>query len=115
MTTTAKMAALGIAQTATRADINVRVNEFVADWAGERRERAEKDSFWNDFFAIFGISRRRVGGVFEYVAERHSTGRHGFMDLFWPGKIAVEHKSAGADLSTAMDQLVDYLISIDPI
>lgn len=109
------MPAAGIAQTATRADITARVNEFVSDWAGERRERAEKDSFWNDFFGIFGISRRRVGGVFEYVAQRHSTGRHGFMDLFWPGKIAVEHKSAGADLSQAMDQLVDYLITIDPI
>lgn len=105
----------GIAQTATRADIAVRANKFVSDWIGESRERAEKDSFWNDFFAIFGISRRRVGGVFEYVAQRHSTGRHGFMDLFWPGKIAVEHKSAGGDLSQAMDQLVDYLITIDPI
>lgn len=108
-------AAQGISQTATRAEISERVNEFVSDWCGETRERAEKDSFWNDFFAIFGISRRRVGGVFEYVAQRHSTGRHGFMDLFWPGKIAVEHKSRGADLTAAMDQLVDYLITIDPL
>lgn len=115
MTTTVQMASVGIAQTATRADIAVRVAGFVKNWEGERRERAEKDSFWNDFFAIFGISRRRVGGVFEYVAQRHSTGRHGFMDLFWPGKLAVEHKSAGADLSLAMNQLVDYLITIDPI
>lgn len=109
------MTGAGIAQTATRADITARVNEFVNDWAGESRERAEKDSFWNGFFWVFGISRRRVGGVFEYVAQRHSTGRHGFMDLFWPGKIAVEHKSAGADLPKAMDQLVDYLITIDSI
>lgn len=110
-----RAAAQGISQTATRADIAARANEFVSVWAGERRERAEKDSFWNDFFGIFGISRRRVGGVFEYVAQRHSTGRHGFMDLFWPGKIAVEHKSKGANLEAAMDQLVDYLITIDPI
>lgn len=103
----------GIAQTATRPEMAAAAAKFVLEWSGERRERAEKDSFWNEFFEIFGISRRRVGGVFEYVAQRHSTGRHGFMDLFWPGRIAVEHKSADESLGDAMDQLVDYLLTID--
>ena len=103
----------GIAQTATRPEMAAAAAKFVLEWSGERRERAEKDSFWNEFFEIFGISRRRVGGVFEYVAQRHSTGRHGFMDLFWPGRIAVEHKSADESLDDAMDQLVDYLLTID--
>ncbi len=92
-----------------------RAHQFVADWSAESRERAEKDSFWNDFFGIFGIHRRRVGGVFEYVAKRQSTGNYGFMDLFWPGYIAVEHKSARQDLRKAMDQLVDYLLTLDEL
>ncbi|HAS08961.1 MAG TPA: hypothetical protein DCS55_00320, partial [Acidimicrobiaceae bacterium] len=31
-----------------------------------------------------------------------------------PKRMAVEHKSAGADLDAAMDQLVDYLPSLTP-
>lgn len=103
----------GIAQTATRPEMAAAAAKFVLEWSGETRERAEKDSFWNEFFEIFGISRRRVGGVFEYVAKRHSTGRDGSMDLFWPGRIAVEHKSADKSLTEAMDQLVDYLLTVE--
>lgn len=96
-------------------DIRANASAFALEWSGERRERAEKDTFWNEFFAIFGISRRRVGGVFEYVARRYSTGGHGFVDLLWPRYIGVEHKSAGEDLADAMDQLVDYLPSLSEV
>jgi hypothetical protein len=89
-------------------DIRAAANRFVTDWQGESRERAEKDTFWNEFFAIFGVTRRRVA-VFEQLADRVSTGRHGFLDCFWPGHIGVEHKSRGEDLDAAMDQLLDYL------
>lgn len=105
----------GISQTATHADIQARVNAFVGDWTGEVRERAEKDTFWNEFFAIFGVNRRRVGGVFEHAAKKYSTGNTGFMDLLWPGQIAVEHKSQGVDLSTAMNQLADYLVHLPDV
>jgi hypothetical protein len=91
-----------------------RASAFSNRWQGETRERAEKDSFWNEFFEIFGVARRRMG-VFEYVAQRYSTGRHGFIDLLVPGEMAVEHKSAGQDLPAAMDQLVDYLSSLRDI
>ncbi len=96
-------------------DIRANAAAFAVEWAGERRERAEKDTFWNEFFAIFGISRRRVGAVFEYVARRYSTSGHGFVDLLWPRHIGVEHKSGGEDLAAAMDQLVDYLPSISDL
>lgn len=89
-------------------DIRGAANKFVSDWRGESRERAEKDSFWNEFFSIFGVSRRRVA-VFEQLAERQTTGRHGFMDCLWPGYLAVEHKSLGKNLDEAMGQLLDYL------
>lgn len=81
---------------------------FVQQWSGERRERAEKDTFWNELLAVFGIARRRVA-QFEPVARRYSTGRHGFIDVFWPGRMLVEHKGRGADLVAAMDQAMDYL------
>lgn len=98
--------------TATLPDIRANAARFVSTWTGERRERAEKDTFWNEFFEIFGVSRRRVGAVFEFTARRYSSGNTGFMDLFWPRYIAVEHKSRGADLGAAMEQLVDYLPSL---
>ena len=41
-------------------EIRDRAIRFTKEWQGESRERAEKDSFWNDFFDVFGISRRRV-------------------------------------------------------
>ncbi len=89
-----------------------RARTFVKKWQGERRERAEKDSFWNDFLLIFGVERRQVAR-FEAVVTRYSTGRHGFIDLFWPGRLLVEHKSAGEDLEKAMRQALDYLPGMD--
>ncbi len=103
------------ALTATLQDMRANAAAFASDWAGERRERAEKDTFWNEFFQIFGIGRRRVGAVFEYVARRYSTGNTGFVDLLWPRHIGVEHKSAGEDLAAAMDQLVDYLPAVSDL
>lgn len=104
-----------VALTATLPDMRSNAANFANDWAGERRERAEKDTFWNEFFNIFGVSRRRVGAVFEHVARRYSTGNHGFVDLLWPRHIGVEHKSAGQDLDAAMDQLVDYLPAVSDL
>jgi hypothetical protein len=98
------------APTATRSwqDRYVAAKAFSARWAGESRERAEKDSFWNEFLALFDVDRRQVAR-FEPLAERYSTGRHGFIDLLWPGRLLVEHKSAGSNLERAMEQAMDYL------
>lgn len=89
-----------------------RARRFVKSWAGETRERAEKDTFWNELLAVFGVDRRQVAR-FEPVARRYSTGRHGFIDLFWPGRLLVEHKRAGEDLDAAMRQAKDYLPGMD--
>ncbi len=63
-----------------------RARRFVTKWDGESRERAEKDSFWNDLLDVFGVDRRQVAR-FEAVAKRYSTGGNGFIDLFWPGRL----------------------------
>lgn len=47
--------------------------------------------------------------AFEQIAERASTGGKGFIDVLFPGQMAVEHKSAQKDLDAAMEQAVDYL------
>ncbi|MGN6608665.1 MAG: DNA methyltransferase [Jatrophihabitans sp.] len=88
-----------------------RATRFASRWRGESRERAEAQSFWNEFFAIFDLDRRRVA-VFEQMSARYSTGGRGWMDLFWPGYLVAEHKSLGEDLGAAIEQAIDYLPSI---
>ena len=85
---------------------------FAARWADATDEAAEAQSFWTEFLALFGVDRKRVA-VFEKRAERLSTGGRGRIDLFWPGVLIAEHKSAGKDLDAAEEQALDYLDSID--
>lgn len=100
--------------TLSRNEIRERAAKFVADWRDESRERAEKDTFWNEFLGLFGIVRRQVA-TFERQAQRISTGRNGFIDLFWPGYLIAEHKSRGADLAEAVTkQALDYLGDVPP-
>ena len=54
---------------------------FTREWAEEKREAAEKQTFWNEFFDVFGIRRRVVANFEEPV--RKITGKYGFIDLFW--------------------------------
>ena len=87
---------------------------FSKRWEGAASEKAESQLFWNDFFAIFGLPLRNVG-YFEVAAKRLSTGNRGWIDLLVPGEMGVEQKSAGEDLNAAMNQLVDYLDSLQPV
>jgi hypothetical protein len=85
---------------------------FAARWADETDEKAEAQTFWNEFLGIFGVDRRRVA-VFEKRAQRTSTAGGGFIDIFWPGTLIAEHKSTGKSLEEAEQQAIDYLESID--
>ena len=38
--------------------------QFARRFQDEKRERAEKDTFWNEFFAIFGLDRFRTAFLF---------------------------------------------------
>ena len=91
-------------------EIKDRAISFSKEWSNETRERAEKDSFWNDFFNVFGISRRRVA-TFEEPVKKLS-GSKGFIDLFWKGKLLIEHKSKGKNLNAAFTQATDYFYGI---
>jgi len=80
---------------------------FAKEWEGESREHAEAKTFWDDFFAVFGLRRRNVAAFEEPVKKL--TGEWGFIDLFWPGTALVEHKSRGKDLSKANAQAMEYI------
>ncbi len=88
-------------------EVRDRAVRFSRDWAGETREEAEAKSFWDAFFEVFGKSRRTVATFEEPV--KNIKGQYGYIDLFWRGKLIVEHKSAGKDLSKAHTQAVNYI------
>jgi hypothetical protein len=92
-------------------EIKDRARAFAKEWADDTSERAEAQSFWNDFLNVFGVNRRRVA-VFEQKAERFSGSKHGRIDVFWPGVMLAEHKSAGVDLDAAYEQATDYFAGI---
>jgi hypothetical protein len=83
---------------------------FARDWAEARSEIAEKQTFWNEFFAVFGVSRRTVGNFEEGV--RNLAGNYDRIDLFWPGMLVVEHKSRGEDLDEAKSQGHRYIANL---
>jgi hypothetical protein len=81
--------------------------KFSRDWTGAKSESAEKQTFWNEFFQVFGVSRRAVASFEEPVKK--ISGDYGYIDLFWPGIVLVEHKSAGKDLGKAESQAFRYI------
>lgn len=72
-----------------------------------RYEKGETQTFYNEFFACFGIDRKQVA-VYEQRVRNLPGDRQGFIDLFMPGTLIVEQKSAGLDLRKANDQALNY-------
>ncbi|MBI3886641.1 MAG: class I SAM-dependent DNA methyltransferase [Opitutae bacterium] len=103
--------------TLSREEMRSRALAFARRWAGPQREEAEAQTFLDEFFQIFGRDRRNVDAAFEHRVEREARGE-GRLDLFWPGKLVVEMKSTGKDLSAATNgaarQAFDYLEHVDP-
>jgi hypothetical protein len=87
-----------------------RATLFARSWEKEESEMGEYQTFWNEFFQIFGVERRSVA-LYQQAVDRLGGG-HGFIDLFWPGKLIAEHKSAGKSLDDAYDQAVGYSMEL---
>jgi len=87
-------------------EIRNRAIKFQKEWSGATHERGEAHTFWNEFFQIFDISRRRVA-TFEEPIKKLG-GSQGFIDLFWKGQLLIEHKSFGKDLQKAKTQAYEY-------
>lgn len=93
-------------------EIARRAKAFSEEWADAHYEKGETQSFYNDFFQIFGIKRRAVA-VYEQRVKLLDN-RQGFIDLFWPRTILIEQKSAGLKLGRAQGQALDYLHGVHP-
>ena len=87
-------------------EIRTRAAQFAHEWKDAAYEKGETQSFYNDFFGIFGVRRRSVARYEEHV--RKLDNQSGFIDLFWPGVLLVEQKSAGRDLAKAYGQAGEY-------
>jgi hypothetical protein len=87
-------------------EVRDRAIRFSRSWASVESERAEKQTFWNEFFDVFGLRRRTLATFEEPV--HNIRGNYGSIDLFWPGKLLVEHKSAGKSLDIAGSQAFEY-------
>lgn len=87
-------------------EIRKRAVSFTKEWEGETNESAEAKSFWDGFFNVFGISRRRVASFEQSVKK--AGGEQGYVDLLWKGLLLVEHKSKGKNLEKAYAQARDY-------
>lgn len=101
-----------------RGEIRRKLTEFAAHWAERtatwaaegtaHTEKSYAQSFWSDLLACFGINAARRD-LFERDAVRATTGRGGYIDVFWSGVFIGEAKSIGADLDKAHRQALDYL------
>ena len=87
-------------------EIKARALTFSRTWADADSEDSEAKPFWIDFFEIFGITDKRVA-TFELNVKKLGAAQ-GFVDLFWPGMLLVEHKSRGKDLDRAFRQALGY-------
>lgn len=77
-------------------EIKRRAKAFSDEWKDAHYERGQTQTFYNEFFEIFGIKRKQVAIYEQRVKLLNS--RHGFIDLFWPGTLLVEQKSSNLDL-----------------
>ena len=87
-------------------EVRARAGVFSKDWRDASYEKGETQSFYNDFFHVFGVRRRNVARYEAHVKKLNNS--QGFIDLFWPGVLIVEQKSAGRDLESAYEQAGDY-------
>lgn len=87
-------------------EIRSRALEFSKEFADAHYEKGETQTFYNEFFNIFGVNRRRVA-TFEKPVKKLGE-KQGFIDLLWKGVLLVEQKSEGRDLTKAKRQAFDY-------
>ena len=94
-------------------EIRTRAASFTKEWRNGSYEKGETQSFYNDFFQVFGVKMSSVARYEEHVKKLDN--RYGFIDLFWPGVLLVEQKSAGKNLACAYDQAGEYFDALPEV
>lgn len=92
-------------------EMKYRADNFIKKHKSDKYEKGEAQSYWKDFFDIFGVDANQVG-EFEFPVVRESTGKPGFIDYYWRNHLIIEHKSLGKDLDKAFEQAIDYYNSL---
>jgi hypothetical protein len=87
-------------------EIRNRALAFSKEWENDFSEDAEAKTFWDQFFNVFGVSRRRVAS-FEHLVKKLEND-NGYIDVLWKGIMLAEHKSRGKNLDKAFSQAKDY-------
>lgn len=93
-------------------EIRARATHFAAEWKNTTSEDADAKPFWDAFFDVFGVSRRKVASFEKRVHMLGAT--QGKIDLLWKGTLLIEHKSLGRDLTKAYRQAIDYFPGLKP-
>lgn len=94
-------------------EIRFRAHKFAEDHKNSHYEKGETQTFYNEFFQVFGIERRRVARYEELI--KRLDNKYGYIDLYWPKVLLVEHKSFGRDLKKAEAQAGEYFDAIEDI
>jgi len=81
---------------------------FSKKWKDAKNEEAEVQGFEIDFLRIFGVDEPMSLGDLEYKVPL-TGGKTGYIDYLWKGKLAIEMKSRGKDLSLAFQQFQNYM------
>ena len=93
-------------------EIRLNAKKFSEKWKDATSEEGEKQSFYNDFFSVFGRERLELAKYEMRAKKLNSVSGEGNIDVFWPGMLIVEHKSKGKDVDIAMDQADDYFVML---
>jgi len=83
---------------------------FAHEWKDASSEQGEAQSFWNEFFEVFGLKRRSIASFEKKV--KNLKGKYDRIDVLWSGVMIGEHKSKGKDLDKAASQALDYCQSL---
>lgn len=90
----------------TPAEILINAQQFAQRWQNETDEKSESQTFWHEFFAIFGLDRKAIA-ILEKRLQAQKSKK--FVDVFVPKKLLCEQKTKGKNLDHAETQAREYL------
>ena len=94
-------------------EMQARAKKFKKKWSNFKgNEEALAQSFQREMLGVFGINDPLAVGAFEHKVNLDD-GHNGYIDYFYPSKIAIEMKSKGKDLNKAYEQLKNYVVHLE--
>lgn len=88
-------------------EIQENARRFSIQWKDSGNEKQKAHGFVRALLSVFGANTDVVENGFENAVR--IGGHDKYIDFIWPGKIAIEMKSKGKDLTLAFHQLKNYM------